>query len=65
MAYVWRNCVLFGYGVYVLFRKGVRFSGDVQGTLRGTNLIKNIPTFKAEHWNNIGLKLLCWGFLQF
>ena len=33
------------------------FSGDTKGASQGTKLIKNIPTFKIEHWNIIELKL--------
>ena len=34
----------------------VSFLGDVEGTSQGTKVIKNIPTFKTEHWNIIELK---------
>lgn len=37
-------------------------AGDAKGALRGTKIIKNIPTFKIEHWNNIELKLPQWVF---
>lgn len=29
--------------------------GDAGGACRGTNIIKNTPTFKIEHWSIIGL----------
>lgn len=31
-------------------------TGDAEGSLQGTKIIKNIPTFKVEHWNIVELK---------
>jgi hypothetical protein len=44
--------------------QGTNLTGDAGGAPQGTKLIKNIPTFKTEYWNIIGLKLLYLGFLQ-
>jgi hypothetical protein len=40
-------------------------TGDAEGTPRGTNIEKNIPTFKIEHWDKPALKLFRIGICQF
>jgi hypothetical protein len=40
-------------------------AGDAEGTPRGTNIEKNIPTFKIEHWDKSALKLFRIGICQF